>query len=59
MTAFLIGWDGRTRTSEMAGPKPAALPLGDVPMEVYFHDNMRKRICQYYFFTSFKTDTIA
>ncbi len=24
-------WDGRIRTSEMAGPKPAALPLGDVP----------------------------
>ena len=32
MDSFLIGWDGRIRTSEMAGPKPAALPLGDVPM---------------------------
>ncbi len=27
-----INWDGRIRTSEMAGPKPAALPLGDVPL---------------------------
>ena len=25
-------WDGRIRTSEMAGPKPAALPLGDTPL---------------------------
>ena len=24
-------WDGRIRTSEMPGPKPGALPLGDVP----------------------------
>lgn len=28
----LIGWGGRIRTSEMAGPKPAALPLGDAPI---------------------------
>ena len=31
----LIGWGGRIRTSEMAGPKPAALPLGDVPIFNY------------------------
>ena len=28
----LSGWDGRIRTSEMPGPKPGALPLGDVPL---------------------------
>lgn len=28
-------WDGRTRTSEMAGPKPAALPLGDIPLGMF------------------------
>ena len=28
----LNGWDGRTRTSEMPGPKPGALPLGDIPL---------------------------
>ena len=32
---LLNGWDGRIRTSEMAGPKPAALPLGDVPIFNY------------------------
>ena len=30
----VFGWDGRIRTSEMPGPKPGALPLGDVPMTV-------------------------
>ena len=30
----LIGWDGRIRTSEMPGPKPGALPLGDVPLSL-------------------------
>ena len=33
--SLLIGWDGRIRTSEMAGPKPAALPLGDAPSGLY------------------------
>ena len=28
----LIFWGGRTRTSEMAVPKTAALPLGDTPI---------------------------
>ena len=28
----VFGWGGRIRTSEMAGPKPAALPLGDAPL---------------------------
>ena len=32
MSSFLIIWGERIRTSEMAGPKPAALPLGDAPM---------------------------
>ena len=32
MSSFLIFWGERIRTSEMAGPKPAALPLGDAPM---------------------------
>ena len=31
MSSFLIFWGERIRTSEMAGPKPAALPLGDAP----------------------------
>ena len=31
MRRVLIGWGGRTRTSEMPGPKPGALPLGDTP----------------------------
>ena len=36
-------WDGRIRTSEMAGPKPAALPLGDVPSpDIYY--NMISRL---------------
>ena len=30
-----FGWGGRIRTSEMAGPKPAALPLGDAPIFNY------------------------
>ncbi len=30
--SLLIGWGGRTRTSEMAVPKTAALPLGDTPI---------------------------
>ena len=29
--SFLIFWGGRIRTSEMPGPKPGALPLGDAP----------------------------
>ncbi len=33
----LIGWGGRTRTSEMPGPKPGALPLGDAPSGKYYH----------------------
>ena len=32
MNSSLIFWGERIRTSEMAGPKPAALPLGDAPM---------------------------
>ncbi len=31
----LIGWGERIRTSEMAGPKPAALPLGDAPLDIF------------------------
>lgn len=31
-TIKLQNWDGRIRTSEMPGPKPGALPLGDVPL---------------------------
>ena len=31
----LNGWDGRTRTSEMPGPKPGALPLGDIPLGMF------------------------
>ena len=27
-------WGERIRTSEMAGPKPAALPLGDAPTDI-------------------------
>ena len=30
-----LNWGGRIRTSEMAGPKPAALPLGDAPSRLY------------------------
>ena len=29
----IYGWGGRIRTSEMPGPKPGALPLGDAPMD--------------------------
>lgn len=32
----LVGWGGRIRTSGMAGPKPAALPLGDAPLHLYY-----------------------
>ena len=28
-------WGGRIRTSEMPGPKPGALPLGDAPTGTY------------------------
>ena len=38
MKPLLIGWDGRIRTSEMAGPKPAALPLGDVPSQLLYYN---------------------
>ena len=34
----LNGWGGRIRTSEMAGPKPAALPLGDAPSCSYIYN---------------------
>lgn len=30
------GWGGRIRTSEMPGPKPGALPLGDAPSRNYY-----------------------
>ncbi len=30
-------WDGRTRTSEMPGPKPGALPLGDIPISTIIY----------------------
>ena len=33
-SVFNKNWGGRIRTSEMAGPKPAALPLGDVPSQL-------------------------
>ena len=36
-TGFLF-WGGRIRTSGMAGPKPAALPLGDAPIFSYLPD---------------------
>ena len=29
-----FNWGGRIRTSGMAGPKPAALPLGDAPLHL-------------------------
>ena len=32
MSSFSIFWGERIRTSEMPGPKPGALPLGDAPM---------------------------
>ena len=31
MSSSLIFWGERIRTSEMPGPKPGALPLGDAP----------------------------
>ena len=31
MSSFLIFWGERIRTSDMPGPKPGALPLGDAP----------------------------
>ena len=41
ISQVLFGWGGRIRTSEMAGPKPAALPLGDAPI-------VRLRLLFYY-----------
>ena len=32
--SFLRFWGGRIRTSEMPGPKPGALPLGDAPIRL-------------------------
>ena len=42
-THKIKNWDGRIRTSEMAGPKPAALPLGDVPLLFFNYYNMISR----------------
>ena len=36
ITGAYKNWGRRIRTSEMAGPKPAALPLGDVPSLTYY-----------------------
>ena len=38
LNIFKIGWGGRIRTSEMPGPKPGALPLGDAPSGKYYNN---------------------
>ena len=35
ITGAYKNWGRRIRTSEMAGPKPAALPLGDTPTVIH------------------------
>lgn len=46
MTGLLKNWGGRTRTSEMAVPKTAALPLGDTPLLGTFLLYILKINCQ-------------
>ena len=46
MISLLKNWGGRTRTSEMAVPKTAALPLGDTPLLGTFLLYILKINCQ-------------
>lgn len=46
LISLLKIWGGRTRTSEMAVPKTAALPLGDTPLLGTFLLYILKINCQ-------------
>lgn len=46
LISLLKNWGGRTRTSEMAVPKTAALPLGDTPLLGTFLLYILKINCQ-------------
>lgn len=46
LISLLKYWGGRTRTSEMAVPKTAALPLGDTPLLGTFLLYILKINCQ-------------
>ena len=46
LESLLIGWGGRIRTSGMAGPKPAALPLGDAPSRQHLYIIKHITACQ-------------
>ena len=48
--SFFIFWGERIRTSEMPGPKPGALPLGDAPLRYDYYNKISRLNVKIFFY---------